>query len=75
MFISGLVIAFTKGWELCLIIIVVLPLLILSWWWMIRLGQGRIEYEKKIFEKAGAIAQESINSITIVKQFNGEEHE
>ncbi|XP_075385628.1 bile salt export pump isoform X2 [Tenrec ecaudatus] len=73
--ICGLLLGFTKGWKLTLVIISISPL--------IGLGAAAIglsvskftDYELNAYAKAGCVADEVISSVRTVAAFGGEEKE
>jgi len=71
MLICGLIISFMKGWELTLVMLAFLPIFAFFWWLMVYFSKKRSEFEEEIFQSAGGFANEAIQCIKIVKQFNG----
>ena len=45
MFVSGLVISFSRGWKMTLVVLACVPLLVFSWWLMEFYTKRRMEFE------------------------------
>lgn len=74
-FIGGFVIAFVKGWQMALVVIAVFPLLAGAGAMMgVLLSKGTSEGQES-YSKAGAVAQDAIQSIRTVQAFSAEDRE
>ena len=74
-FIGGFVIAFVRGWQMSLVVLSVFPLLAGAGWFMgTLLSKGTTESQES-YSKAGAVAQEAIQSVRTVQAFGREETE
>ena len=74
-FLSGFIIAFTKGWLMTLVCLAGIPLIGFAGYLYTRALQTKAKQFQKIYSKAGGIAQQAIFSIKTVKQLIGEAHE
>ncbi len=71
-FVSGIVIAFTKSWQLTLILLAVIPFIAVSSGAMNVLG-GRFQTRiQEMYSKSGTIAEESISAARTVMAFNSQ---
>lgn len=75
MAITGLVIAFAKGWLLTLVLFGVFPVLIGSMYLYMRHIQTKGQKEQKSYDIAGGRAEQALAAIKTVKMLNGEEYE
>ncbi|KAJ3070700.1 ATP-binding cassette, sub-B (MDR TAP), member 4, partial [Quaeritorhiza haematococci] len=74
-FISGFVVAYTKGWRLALVVTAVFPLIAAAGGFMsVLLAKGSTEGQT-VYAAAGAIAQQTFMSIRTVTAFNGQSKE
>ena len=75
MFLSGYILAAVRGWQLFLITLAVVPIIATA---SAVLGKSIAKYSKlaqAFYAKAGAIAEEALNSIRTVTAFNGQDFE
>ncbi|KAJ3375227.1 Multidrug resistance protein 1 [Allomyces arbusculus] len=72
-FIAAFVIAFTKGWQLTLVLLAVTPLLGAAGAVMGKIMGAATERSQATYGEAGSIAQEVLSSIRTVVAFGGEE--
>ncbi|KAI9224072.1 multidrug resistance protein 3 [Blastocladiella britannica] len=72
-FISGFVVAFTKGWQLTLVLLAVTPLMALTGALMANIVGASSNKSQASYASAGAIAQETLMYIRTVVSFGGEE--
>lgn len=75
MAISGLVVAFVKGWLLTLVLLGVFPLIIGSMYLYMYNIRTKGKREEKSYSKAGGRAEQALYSIKTVKMLNGEQFE
>ncbi|XP_057691285.1 LOW QUALITY PROTEIN: ATP-dependent translocase ABCB1-like [Corythoichthys intestinalis] len=74
-FILSLVIGFSKGWKLSLVILAACPLLGLSVALFSKVIASFTSKEQAAYAKAGAVAEEVLSSIRTVFAFNGQQRE
>ncbi|KAJ3116721.1 tRNA N6-adenosine threonylcarbamoyltransferase [Phlyctochytrium bullatum] len=74
-FVSGFVIAFTKGWRLALVLCSVFPLLAGTGFLMAKTVARRTGKGSDAYAQAGAVAQEVFAAIRTVVAFGGEKKE
>ena len=74
-FLSGFVIAFTKGWKLALVLTAVIPVMGGAAAFMAKLLADGSSKGQDAYAGAGAIAQEVLSSIRTVTAFNGQQRE
>ncbi len=74
-FLSGFVIAFSKGWELALVLCSVIPLLAIAGGLLAKILGSESSKGQDAYAKAGSVAFEVISSIRTVVAFGGEERE
>ena len=67
--ILGFIISFITSWKLTLIILCILPFLLIILCIMLNYIQKRIMISRKIYEKAGGIAEEILYNIKTVSSF------
>ena len=70
-FVSGLIISFTRGWKMTLVVLASMPILIFAWWLMEFYTKKRLDFEEEVFQDASRMSQEALQAIKIVKQMNG----
>ncbi|KAJ3201654.1 ATP-binding cassette, sub-B (MDR TAP), member 4 [Entophlyctis luteolus] len=74
-FLSGFIIAFSKGWKLALVLCTAFPLLATA----VKLGAKHLSQRKAVcadaYAAAGAIAQEALSSVRTVTSFGGQSRE
>lgn len=75
MMISGFVIGFLKGWQLALVLCACIPVLGISGSLFVVSIQKSTTFSSESYNKAGAIAEESINGIRTVVALGGIERE
>ncbi|KAJ3085456.1 Multidrug resistance protein 1, partial [Quaeritorhiza haematococci] len=74
-FIAGFVIAFTKGWQLALVLISVFPLLAGCAAFMSKVVADGSGKGQNAYASAGAVAEQALFAIKTVVSFGGEERE
>ncbi|CAF0784747.1 unnamed protein product [Rotaria sordida] len=74
-FLTGLILGFTRGWKLTLVILSVSPLLFASAVVLTRITATMTSQELKSYAKAGAVAEEVLSSIRTVFSYNGAAYE
>lgn len=74
MLISGLTIAFSKGWLMTIVIIVAIPVLVISKYIYSRFILNKHAKEQEYYSEAGGRAEEALFSIKTVKMLNGENY-
>lgn len=72
MAISGMVVAFAKGWLLTLVLLGVFPILIGSMYLYMFNVQNKGKREEKSYASAGGRAEQALAAIKTVKMLNGE---
>lgn len=70
--VTGLTIAFIKGWLLTLVLFGVLPLIIGSMCFYVYNINYKERKEKEAYNKAGGRAEQALSSIKTIKILNGE---
>ena len=75
MFITGYVIAAVRGWQIFLIILSVVPIIAGASAYMGKSLAKHSRLASEYYAKAGAIAEEALNSIRTVTAFNGRSFE
>eukprot|EP00026_Physarum_polycephalum_P002974 Phypoly_transcript_02983.p1 GENE.Phypoly_transcript_02983~~Phypoly_transcript_02983.p1 ORF type:complete len:546 (+),score=91.70 Phypoly_transcript_02983:923-2560(+) len=70
--IAGLVIAFTAGWKLSLVILACMPFFILSSSFETKFMKGFSADAKSAYESAGAVSTEAVGGIRTVASFTNE---
>ena len=72
-FISGMVIAFTKGWDITLVLLAFMPILVITGFFS-SMALRRINlHTSKAASEASTLAQEALANIRTVFSYNGEE--
>mmetsp|Transcript_6186 Transcript_6186/g.9532 ORF Transcript_6186/g.9532 Transcript_6186/m.9532 type:complete len:1380 (+) Transcript_6186:167-4306(+) len=71
--VAGLVIAFTAGWKLTLVVLSTTPLLIFASVMMFQMMQSVAQSGQDAYEKAGALAGEAIANVRTVSAFTAEQ--
>ena len=74
-FVSGFAIAFTKGWQLALVLTASFPVIAAVVVVMTKVRSGGSERAQKAYASAGDVAQQALSSIRTVYAFGGEEKE
>jgi ABC-type multidrug transport system fused ATPase/permease subunit len=74
-FVSGFAIAFTKGWQLALVLTASFPVIAAVVMVMTKVRSGGSERAQKAYASAGDVAQQALSSIRTVYAFGGEEKE
>ncbi|KAJ3368938.1 Multidrug resistance protein 1 [Kappamyces sp. JEL0680] len=74
-FITGFVIAFTKGWQLALVLTACFPAIAGVVVLMSKIRSGGSERAQKAYAGAGNVAQQALASIRTVHAFGGEQKE
>ncbi|KAG1709667.1 hypothetical protein DVH05_020323 [Phytophthora capsici] len=72
--VSGIIIAFVKGWELTLILMAVVPFVALSGMLAKKVIVAATHDGMQAYAEAGAVAQESLSNIRTVHMFNSVQH-
>ncbi|KAL3658797.1 hypothetical protein V7S43_016165 [Phytophthora oleae] len=72
--VSGIIIAFVKGWELTLILMAVVPFVALSGMLAKKVIIAATHNGMQSYAEAGAVAQESLSNIRTVHMFNSVQH-
>ncbi|GMF60542.1 unnamed protein product [Phytophthora fragariaefolia] len=72
--VSGIVIAFVKGWELTLILLAVVPFVAISGMLAKKVIVAATHSAIQSYAEAGAVAQESLSNIRTVHMFNSVQH-
>ncbi|EGZ10289.1 multidrug resistance protein ABC superfamily [Phytophthora sojae] len=72
--VSGIVIAFIKGWELALILLAVVPFVATSGMLAKKVIVAATHSGMQSYAEAGAVAQESLSNIRTVHMFNSVPH-
>lgn len=75
MAISGLIIAFVKGWLLTLVLFAAFPVIIGSMYLYMYNVQNKGKKEQKSYAVAGGRAEQALAAIKTVKMLNGENYE
>ncbi|KAJ2718505.1 hypothetical protein GGI07_005726 [Coemansia sp. Benny D115] len=74
-FITGIIIAFSKGWRLTLVVLSVLPVLVGSAGLMGMLLAEKTSGGQNSYAEAGGVADEVLSSIKTVMAFDGQDRE
>nr|XP_057941803.1 ATP-dependent translocase ABCB1-like [Doryrhamphus excisus] len=74
-FILSLIISFSKGWKLTLVILAISPLLGLSAAFFSKVLTSFTSKEQAAYAKAGAVAEDVLSSIRTVFAFSGQQRE
>ncbi|UJR24177.1 hypothetical protein I4U23_027143 [Adineta vaga] len=74
-FITGIIIGFSEGWKLSLVILSFSPLIFVIAMLFSKFTVNLTILESKAYEKAGAIAEEVFSSIRTVFAYNGQNRE
>ncbi|ETN00142.1 hypothetical protein PPTG_18146 [Phytophthora nicotianae INRA-310] len=72
-FFVGLIIGFTRGWDVTLVMASVMPLMAISLSWLIKTFTVMAEFAQKVYAEAGSVAEETLGSIRTVASLNGEQ--
>ncbi|KAG7393096.1 Antigen peptide transporter 2 [Phytophthora pseudosyringae] len=72
--VSGIVVAFVKGWELTLILMAVVPFVALSGMLAKKVIVAATHKGMQSYAQAGAVAQESLSNIRTVHMLNSVQH-
>ncbi|KAE9221307.1 hypothetical protein PF002_g15627 [Phytophthora fragariae] len=72
--VTGIVIAFVKGWELTLILLLVVPFVAISGMLARKVIVAATHSGMQSYAEAGAVAQESLSNIRTVHMFNSVQH-
>jgi ATP-binding cassette subfamily B (MDR/TAP) protein 1 len=75
MFFAGIIVGFTQGWQLTLIIFAVTPLLAIGGALLTKFLGEMSSKSQKTYGKAGAIASQAIHAMPTVSQCNAQEKE
>ncbi|OQS03291.1 ATP-binding Cassette (ABC) Superfamily, partial [Thraustotheca clavata] len=74
MAVAGIVIAFTYGWELALVLLAFTPLIAASGYCTVQGATKATQATLESYADAGAIAEESLSNIKTVHMFNAASH-
>lgn len=75
MFVSGLALAFFRGWKLALVLLFIFPLLAIAGGFVAKLLADASSKNSTLYAKAGFIAEEVISSIRTVFSYSAEKFE
>ena len=75
LFISGLVLAFVRGWKLALVLLAVLPLLMIAGGFMSFMLANLTKRGQQSYAKAGSVVEEVLGAIRTVAAYGGEKFE
>ncbi|KAG6944933.1 hypothetical protein JG688_00016887, partial [Phytophthora aleatoria] len=70
-FFVGLMIGFTRGWDITLVMASVMPIMAISLSWLIKTFTLMSEFAQKVYAVAGSVAEETLSSIRTVASLNG----
>ncbi|KAG3051946.1 hypothetical protein PC122_g22813, partial [Phytophthora cactorum] len=72
-FFVGLMIGFTREWDITLVMASVMPIMAISLSWLIKTFTVMSEFAQKVYAEAGSVAEETLSSIRTVASPNGEQ--
>lgn len=72
-FLTGFIVAFTKGWDMTLVMVGCLPFLALAGMALAKLMARTSKKQNAAYTEAGAIVQQSLSQIRTVTAYNGQD--
>lgn len=72
--ISGMVVAFVKGWLMALVLLSTFPVIVFSMYLYMRNVQNKHKHEESSYRVAGGLAEQALAGIKTIKMLNGEQY-